>query len=589
MAQFRTGRGRREFLQGLALGTAGLGSSWTALAPREGEAQEIGVPGEGFSIQSRESVRAIAEWAFSVRYEDLPRRVIAKAKYQLLNTLAAIYGGHTYSPSRKVLELVGEWSAQGQSTVLPMGFKTSAPHAVFANAALSITHDFDDYLFLGHTGHSAVSVPLAVGEELDRDLKDVLVAQVVANEVAGRLGASILFGKMNGQLWSPIHAAGAAVAAGKLMGLSVPELQNALGLAMYQPPWGQWPGFLSPDSKLLTAAQPAMAGVMAAQLAAKGLAGSPVILDHRQGFVRNFSCLPMPFMLSGWGRSWVTDTLTYKIHPGDAYVSSVLDALMRILDEYESRYGTRRIPPDRIRRVEIRVGALSWATEQLAVEYTNPNRLVPINVNFSLLLSLALAFVAGRLTTDELSFEYLEAHRSEILGLRQKMVLQHDLAKTADLFATVQQTIDIWKALAQFTPGELLKGLASLHEFYGFDLGGFFGISSPGSLSGQLPIGGLGGPFDLGDYNLDALRMPFGADVKLVLTDGRIFRQGQRIPLGAPGSESLEARFRRVEAKFWFEAGRLLSRDRIDAVIAATRRLENFGRVRDFMNLAAVG
>ena len=54
--------------------------------------------------------------------------------------------------------------------------------------------DFDDYLFAGHTGHSAVLASLAYAEREGLPGRDLLCAATLANEVGGRLGAAFLLG-----------------------------------------------------------------------------------------------------------------------------------------------------------------------------------------------------------------------------------------------------------------------------------------------------------------------------------------------------------------------------------------------------------
>ena len=77
---------------------------------------------------------------------------------------------------------------------------------------------------------------------------------MAGNEVGGRLGAALFLGPHNGQFWSSIHCGSASVAAGVALGLDAERLAHALAIALYQPPYGLWPGFMGPDSKLLTAA-----------------------------------------------------------------------------------------------------------------------------------------------------------------------------------------------------------------------------------------------------------------------------------------------------------------------------------------------
>ncbi|MBI1746078.1 MAG: MmgE/PrpD family protein [Acidobacteria bacterium] len=575
---------RREFLRGIGIGAITGGASLVgqnALAATLcGPASAVDA-GEGRMTElltdASCSLQVMAEWVAAVRYEDLPERVIQKAKIQVLNILAAMHAGYKYERGRAVIDHVVELGGRGQSTIIPSGQQTSPNDAVFANATMSICYDFDDYLFLGHTSHSAVTVPLALGEALHLSFRDILLAQVIANEVAGRLGGAILFGKTNGQLWTSIHCLGAACAAAKLLGLSRPQIEHAIGLALYQPPFALFPGFLAPDSKLTTAATPTVMGLVAAQLARRGLTGSTQIITHRQGFLPIFACLPIPFLLTGWGRAWVTDTLAFKIYPGDAYIDTAVDAIMQILAQYEQRHGTRVIPPESFQSIEIDANLLTMETDVLAREYTDWEQLQPINVNFTLRINLAIAFLAGRLTVDELSEDWLNNHRAALRALVDKMILRHSTLETINLFQTVGQTINLGQVFGQFRLTELLRGLQCMREFYRQE-----GASADDGQTDELEkwileqaktgAGSLG--FDLGDYDLDRLRIPFGTRMKVTLTGGETYSATVRLPLGAPGRESLAEISLRVEEKFRREAAALLTTQQIEEVIATVRELE---------------
>src|SRR5205085_3169309 len=184
--------------------------------------------------------------------------------------------------------------------------------ALYAATALSIALDFDDYMSFAHTGHTAVLVPLLLSAETRAPADDQLVAQVVANEVEARLGGACLLGPLNGQLWSFVHAAGAALAAGRLLGLDETRLAHALAVSLYQAPRPTIPGFMAPDSKLLTAAEPARVGLRAARLAAAGVTGPLDVLDHPDGFLGAFADAPLRGMLRGLGEGWATLTLCIK-------------------------------------------------------------------------------------------------------------------------------------------------------------------------------------------------------------------------------------------------------------------------------------
>ena len=144
--------------------------------------------------------------------------------------------------------------------------------------------------------------------------------------MAGRLGAALFLGPHNGQFWASIHCASAAVAGAVGMGLDARRTAHALAIALYQPPYGMWPGFMGPQSKLLTAAEPAAAGARAALLAADGVTGALDVIEHPRGVLANLSFAPRPAMFRGLGEVWLTDTLAFKRLPGCAYLQSVGEA-----------------------------------------------------------------------------------------------------------------------------------------------------------------------------------------------------------------------------------------------------------------------
>jgi hypothetical protein len=111
----------------------------------------------------------IAAWAVGLRVDDLPPSVRERAELQAMCVAAG--------------RAAGEEAAAPFAAVAPEG----PVGEIYRSAAASIAHDWDDYLFMGHTGHSAVPAAAAFASDPER----ALVAQVAANEVAGCLGAAL--------------------------------------------------------------------------------------------------------------------------------------------------------------------------------------------------------------------------------------------------------------------------------------------------------------------------------------------------------------------------------------------------------------
>jgi hypothetical protein len=344
----------------------------------------------------------IGEWAAALRLEDLPASVRERAELQARSIAAGTAAGEEVSAPFAMVasnDLVGE---------------------VYRCAAASIAHDWDDYLFMGHTGHSAVPAATAFGGRPER----VLIAQVAANEVAGRLGAALFLGPHNGQFWASIHCASAATATAVGLGLDAEDTAHALAIALYQPPYGMWPGFMGPESKLLTAAEPAAAGSRAALLAAHGVTGALDVIEHPRGVLSALSFAPRPAMLGALGDVWLTDTLAYKRLPGCAYLQSVAEAAL-----------ASGVAADEVAGIEIEAGWLTCEMEELG---RGPD-LTPVRVNFSATLTTAISLVAGRLTPAELKPSWLDDHEDQIRSLAARVELRHDPALTA---ATLRGSLD---------------------------------------------------------------------------------------------------------------------------------------------------
>jgi 2-methylcitrate dehydratase PrpD len=457
----------------------------------------------------------IAVWASGLRLEDVPEPVLARARLQQDNTVAAARAGET-------AEGVGKLHAAARD---------QSPAAdAYRNAAASIAHDWDDYLYMGHTGHSAVWASRAVGDAEGADDDAVLRAQIAANEVSGRLGAALFLGPHNGQFWSTIHCPGAALAAGLLLGLEPDRLAHAMAISLYQPPYGLWPGFMGPDTKLLTAAEPLAQGIRAADLAAEGFTGPLDVIESPRGLLAHLAFAPRPSMLEAFGEVWLTDTLAFKPYPGCAYLQAAVEAILRLGDEHGLEAAD-------VEGVDVEGGYLTTGMEELAA---GPD-LTAIRVNFSVALSAAVALIAGRLTHEELTLTWLREHEPAVRDLVNRVRLTHDWGLTletirgsADALPLAAATRDVpvrrWLALPrrmrETGMDELSLGFSDLKEL----------ARRPevrqavaGAIRG-MGTGDGGGPRGLAALDTSRLRMTFPARVRVRTREGRLLEAEGREP-----------------------------------------------------------
>ena len=354
-------------------------------------------------------IQEFADWVAALEVDAIPDRVLERARLQAMNTVAAGLAGSTAPAVARLREATSYWAAPGSVGVIGTDDEWEPAAAAYANAAASMAHDWDDYLYMGHTGHSAVWAARALTDDAER----ALVAQVAGNELAGRLGAALFLGPHNGQFWASIHCAGAAASAGVALGLDAEGLAHALAIALYQPPYGLMPGFMGPPTKLLTAAAPAAGGVQAALLAADGVTGALDVIEAPDGLLRHFAYAPRPGMLGALGDVWLTDTLAYKPRPGCAYVQAAVDAALQAAVE-----------ADDVARVTVDAGLLTVAMEREGARAG----LTAVGVNFSVARSIAVALLAQQLTAAELAPAWLAEHAAAIEDLAARVRVRHDWA-----------------------------------------------------------------------------------------------------------------------------------------------------------------
>lgn len=591
---------------------------------------------------SEGTTEELARFAAEVRFEDLPARVVRLAKRQIVGLLGAAFAGARTGGVQAIARALGRAAAptngasdlaSARSTALALRGRTGIEDAAYLNACCSIAHDMDDYVVFGHTGHSAVFAALAAGEALGRSGRDVLLAQVIGNELGGRLGGACVLGPQNGQLWSYIHQLAGAAATGRLLGLDARTMRHALGIALAQPSFGLWPAFMGPDSKLATAAEPLRTGVRAAYLAHAGLTGPREILDGPKGLLGRIPFVPIPGFLTGLGRAWLTETLSVKLAPGCAYVTAPVHAAgeaLRLL----ARENRRPVEPDEIESVTVRAGLLTVAMDELSRPYVaqvavggaQAPLLSPVVVNFSTPLSVALTVLdEGELAPAGLEEERLARDQDAILRLARRVQVEHDPPRTAALLRECDRVLDLAELLSGVPLADLAQGAraqASLHVGGGAVAALVQALDTVRNLGPQgrsfarrllerragdavhrvrehfvraledaVPHGDQTRPrpapapardYDLGRRPLSGFRALFGATVEVRTRAGQAAQASCEVPPGAAGSDD-DATDRDVAQKLHRHGDPWIGPAAVERLLGVVARLE---QEPDLSNLA---
>ena len=245
------------------------------------------------------ATKQLARYAVNLRYRDIPPEVIARAKDCLLDIITVALYGSTKPWSQTVVQFVKDQGLSGHSTVLGEHRRVPAQLAALANGTMAHAFELDNVRQPGagvHPGATAFLPALAMGEARKTNGKAFLTAFVAACEVMGRIGVAAGNSLEKRGFHAPglTGTFGAAVAAGRLLGLNENKMVHALGIA------GSYSGGLMEFSrchegamiKRLHLGKAAEGGVTAASLARRGFAGPDSVLEGELGFCRAFSDSP---------------------------------------------------------------------------------------------------------------------------------------------------------------------------------------------------------------------------------------------------------------------------------------------------------
>jgi 2-methylcitrate dehydratase len=285
-------------------------------------------------LMSKPLANRMAEYAASLRFEDLPAPVVHETKRRFIDSFATAVGAMDADAfaiaKRCALRIRGEPGAS-----LLSGGQTSGEWATFVNGLLIRYLDYNDtYLSLepAHPSDNLAPV-LAVGEMAGATGRDMIAAAVLAYEIQCRLcdAASL---RKHGFDHVTYGAISSAVAACKLLRLDAVRTTHAIGLAgvanvaLRQTRAGElsmWKG--------CAFANAARNGVFAALLAADGMTGPAPIFEGDVGIMK---LLTGPFdvpVLGGKGQPFMISKTYIKFWPAEYHSQSAIDAALQLRPE----------------------------------------------------------------------------------------------------------------------------------------------------------------------------------------------------------------------------------------------------------------
>jgi 2-methylcitrate dehydratase len=291
---------------------------------------QIASPSEA---EARSAVEHIAAFATSARPELLRTDIRQLFKRNILDSLGCAIAGLHGRPFQALREQFEEYRAPGRCTLIGGG-KTSADQAALFNSSLVRYVDLlDSYMAVGGLCHPSdnFGTILAAAEHAGASGEQFMLALAVAYEIQSRFTAAVPV-MAKGFNHATQLAISAAAGAGKLFGLSVGEIANAISIAtvdnislacVHAEPVSQWKGF-SPGMT-------GMRAIYAASLAKRGFTGPRGLFEGPFGLELMFA-QPISVNWEDSSLDVITQTVMKKfcslIH-GQPVLEAVLDLKRR--------------------------------------------------------------------------------------------------------------------------------------------------------------------------------------------------------------------------------------------------------------------
>lgn len=332
------------------------------------------------------ATRQFAEFAAGLRYEDIPEQVRGLMPVLLIDLFRVAAIGRDKGWTARAEQVLNTLGGTELASLLYSDRRADPVRAAYLNGVIAGSLDWDDSHIAAiiHPGVVIWPAALAAAEIADADGRTLVEAVTAAYEVAIRIGMSVQPDhSLRGFQGTPTCGVfGAAIAAGRLLGLDADGLQNALGLAAsYSSGLSQF--FVSgSDVKRLHAGKAAAQGLEAALLAQAGLSGPPDAIEGAQGFGQAVSNTFDPAKLTRdlGSHYWIT-SISLKVHAGTVRLQAAIEAA-----EAMSRDGVRM---EDVARIEIGVPRILLG--KLSFNAPRDHQQALVSAPFAVALALHLA------------------------------------------------------------------------------------------------------------------------------------------------------------------------------------------------------
>lgn len=364
----------------------------------------------------------LARYAAGLRFEDIDDATLQATKTLLVDSVGCAVAAHASPTVSKCRALVPDFP--GPCTIIGTGQRATMDTAAFVNGSAIRYLDMNDtYMGPGDPGHPSdmLSACLAVAEARKATGRELLTAIVLAYEVNLRLldGSRLI---PNGWDYTYMTLPATALAVGKLMGLEVEQLAQAVNISLISHiPTFQSRAQAVSDWKGLANAQATRDAVFAAQLAQQGVTGPAPMFEGTFGV---FKQLGAEFQVDldafgGRGGQFRINRTSIKPYSSEWFALTAIRAAIDLAPEIGDL--------DAIENVQVDTTFRGW--KFLAAEPEKWNPLTRDAADHSMPFIVARALLDREITADSYSPQAIADPRLQ--KLMKKVSVTEDKALTA--------------------------------------------------------------------------------------------------------------------------------------------------------------
>ena len=361
----------------------------------------------------------IADYIYTLDYEDIPDVVIEEKKKNTLDILGVMTAGTSGKGCREIIDEIVDWGGRKDARIFQHDCKVPAHNAALANCMLARALDFDDVFTDSIIHINATNVPVAflISEFQGKvDGKQFLTAITLGADISARMGlANNVPSNISGYSFSfQFGSIIAAIVASRLMGLTPDKINDAIGIA-YSQLAGNNQGYVDGAMTIrLQQGLSAAAGVLGALMAKKGITGAKDIFEGKFGYYNVFAGgdFNKQTLVNNIGHDFYGVQHTTKPYPCCTHLHGAIEGIFKILKNAE-------IAPKNVESIRIGINQSAYNICCIPEEIKKrPKSVVDLQFSYNFVISAAL--FEKKLDLDSFNESYLT--RNDILDFGQSKI-----------------------------------------------------------------------------------------------------------------------------------------------------------------------